>query len=229
MDQKTRRVVIPSQCLGDTNSFKAGRGTFTASGMIYSEHLGILNQQGNLIQVMPLKGKYKPLNGDIIIGYIQEAASSYWLVDINASYLAYLHVDEVPWEVEFGDTAKYLNAGDAILSKVLAVDLIRDSRRIEITLNDRNLYKIKGGNIIEVDPSIVPRIIGKKGSMIANIKKYSRCRIFVGQNGRIWIDGPVDGIDLVLLAINKIESEAISYGLTDRVEELLRQHAKDVR
>ncbi len=226
MEQKMRRVVIPSQCLGDAGPFKAGRGTFTEAGKIYSEHLGILNQEGDVLQVIPLKGRYNPIPGDFVIGIVLEAMQSSWLIDINAPYPAVLHVNEAPWEVEFGDTARYLNTGDSVLAKVLSVD---ESKKLQVTLNDRNLYKIKGGNILEVDPSIVPRIIGKKGSMIANIKKYSRCRIFVGQNGRIWIDGPVDGIDLVLLAINKIESEAISYGLTDRVEELLKQHAKDVR
>jgi len=226
MDQKMRRVVIPSQYLGDAGPFKAGRGTFAEAGKIYSEHLGILNQQGNVMEVVPLKGRYIPIPGDFIIGVVLEAMQSSWLVDINAPYPAVLHVNEAPWEVEFGDTSRYLNAGDSILARVLSVD---ESKKLQVTLKDRNLYKIKGGNILEVDASIVPRIIGKKGSMIANIKKYSRCRIFVGQNGRIWIDGPVDGIDLVLLAINKIESEAITYGLTDRVEELLKEHAKDVR
>lgn len=65
--------------------------------------------------------------------------------------------------------------------------------------------------------------------MIALIKKYTRCRIFVGQNGRIWIDGEPDGIKKVLQAIEKIESEAISFGLTNRIEELLKKDAKDVR
>lgn len=226
MDQKTRHVVIPSECVGDARTLKAGRGTFVHDGKIYSENLGILNQQGNVLQVLPLKGRYNPIPGDFVIGIVLEAMQSSWLVDINAPYPAVLHVNEAPWEVEFGDTARYLNAGDSVLARVLSVD---ESKKLQVTLKDRNLYKIKGGNIIEVDPSIVPRIIGKKGSMIANIKKYSRCRIFVGQNGRIWIDGPVDGIEIVLLAVNKIESEAITFGLTDRVEALLKEHAKDVR
>lgn len=226
MTQKERSVVIPSQCLGEANQFKAGRGTFVEKGKIYAENLGILVQQDNVFTVVPLKGRYLPIVGDFVIGIVLEASQSNWLVDIKAPYPALLHVNEVPWEIEFGDTRRYLNAGDTILAKALSVD---ESKKLQITLNDRNLYKIKGGHIIEVDASIVPRIIGKKGSMIANIKKYSRCRIFVGQNGRIWIDGPVDGIELVLLAVRKIESEAISYGLTERVEELLKQHTKDVR
>jgi len=65
--------------------------------------------------------------------------------------------------------------------------------------------------------------------MIEIIQKYTRCRIKVGKNGRIWIDGDTEGIQKVLQAISKIESEAATFGLTDRIEELLKKDAKDVR
>ena len=66
--------------------------------------------------------------------------------------------------------------------------------------------------------------------MIALLKKYTRCRIFVGQNGRIWIDGDSDeNIAKVLYAIKKIEEESLSFGLTNRIEALLKKDAKDVR
>jgi exosome complex component RRP4 len=226
MANEGRQIVIPSQVIGETHTMKAGRGTFVEQGKIYAERLGILSIQGNVIHVLPLKGRYDPVVGDFVIGVVEEASTSNWMVDINAPYPALLHVNEVPWEIDFADTEKYLNTGDAILAKVLSVD---ESKKLQITLNDRNLFKIKGGHIIEVESSVVPRIIGKKGSMIALIKKYTRCRIFVGQNGRIWIDGDAEGIALVQQAISKIESEAITFGLTDRIEELLKKDAKDVR
>jgi len=226
MANEKRRIAYPSQILGDTKSKRAGRGTFIEKDKIYAEKLGIVNSQTDYINVVPLKGRYDPIVGDFVIGIVEEALSSGWLVDINAPSPALLHVNEVPWNVEFGDNEKYLNHGDAIMAKILQVD---ESKKLQITLNDRNLYKIKDGHIIDVEPSRVPRIIGKKGSMIALIKKYTQCRIFVGQNGRIWIDGTIDSIDKVLRVINKIENEAVTFGLTDRVEELLKKDAKDVR
>ena len=226
MSTEKREIVIPSQILGDIKKNKSGRGTFIENGKIYSEILGVLSSKGDYINVVPLKGRYNPIEGDFVIGVIQEAMSSSWLVDINAPYPALLHVNEVPWKVEFGETEKYLNHGDSIMAKVLSVDV---EKKLQVTLKDRNLYKIKGGHIIYVEPSKVPRIIGKKGSMISLLKKYTRCRIFVGQNGRIWIDGDEDGIAKVLQAINKIENESLTYGLTDRIEEFMKKDAKDVR
>ena len=226
MAEDKRTIVIPSQPLGDTKHNKAGRGTFIEHGNIYSQRLGILNRNGEYINIVPLRGRYDPIEGDFVIGIVIEAMSSSWLVDINAPSPALLHVNEVPWDVEFGDTEKYLNHGDSIMAKVLQVD---EAKKLQVTLKDRNLYKIRGGHVIDVEPSKVPRVIGKKGSMISILKKYTRCRIFVGQNGRVWIDGPEDGIEKVLKVIRMIEQEALTFGLTDRVEELLKKDAKDVR
>jgi exosome complex component RRP4 len=226
MQEEKRQIVIPSQVLGDSKSKKAGKGTFIEYGKIYSEILGVLNENDRYINVIPLKGRYDPSLGDFVIGIVEEALGSGWLVDINASSPALLHQNEVPWKVEFGDTEKYLNHGDCIMAKILSID---ESKKLQITLNDRNLYKIKGGHIIHVEPSRVPRIIGKKGSMLSVIKKYIRCRIFVGQNGRIWVDADTENIEKVLQTIYKIEDESITFGLTDRIEGMLKKDAKDVR
>jgi exosome complex component RRP4 len=224
--QGKREIIIPSQLLGEVKDKKAGRGTFIENGKIYSEILGILDEKSDYINVIPIKGRYDPVENDFVIGIVEEAMSSSWLVDINAAYPALLHVNESPWDVDFGETEKYLNYGDSIMAKVLQVDR---EKKLQITLKDYNLYKIKGGQIIDVEPSKVPRIIGKKGSMISLLKKYTKCRIFVGQNGRIWIDGSDDDVKKVIETIKMIETESLSFGLTNRIEELLKKGAKDVR
>ena len=225
MTQEKREIVIPSQLLGDIKEKKAGSGTFVENGKIYSEILGILQKNSEYINVIPIKGRYDPIERDLVIGVVEEAMSSSWLVDINAAYPALLHVNEVPWDVDFGETEKYLNHGDSIMAKVLQVD---QEKKLQVTLKDYNLYKLKGGYISEVEPSKVPRIIGKKGSMISLLKKYTNCRIFVGQNGRIWIDGNEDGVKKVINTIKMIEDESLSFGLTNKIEELLKKDAKDV-
>ena len=225
MTKEKREIVIPSQLIGELKHKKAGRGTFIKDGKIYSEILGILNKNSDYINVNPIKGRYNPIERDFVIGIVEDAMASNWLVDINASYPALLHVNEVPWDVEFGETDKYLNRGDSIMAKVLQVD---QEKKLQITLKDRNLYKINHGLIFEVEPSKVPRIIGKKGSMISLLKKYTKCRIFVGQNGRIWIDGNEKDIKLIINTINTIVDESLSYGLTDKIEEILKKDSQVV-
>lgn len=226
MINKGRQVVIPGQILGDIPKFKPGRGTFVENKKIYAERLGVLTIHDSFIDIVPLRGRYDPIIGDLVIGVVEEAQTSNWMIDINAPYPALLHMHEVPWDIKFGDTEKYLNTGDTILAKVLSVDT---SKKLQVTLKDRNLFKLRDGHLIEFEPSVYRRIMGKKYSMIEIIQKYTRCRIKVGKNGRIWINGDADGIEKALQAISKIESEAITYGLTDRIEEFLKKDAKDVR
>jgi len=132
-------------------------------------------------------------------------------------------VNEVPWRVEFGDTARYLNYGDAVMAKVLSSN---EPDRLQITLKDRGLYKINGGAIIEVEPTKVPRVIGKNGSMITTLKKFTNSRIFVGKNGRIWVDGEIDAIQKIEKAVRLIERDAHTYGLTERVIALLKNDGR---
>jgi len=65
--------------------------------------------------------------------------------------------------------------------------------------------------------------------MLSLIMKYIRCRIFVGQNGRIWVDGEPESVDRVLHTIHMIEAESTSFGLTNKIEEMLKNSTKDVR
>jgi len=222
MSQQDREIVIPGQYLGDSNQYKSGKGTFIEKGKVFAQIIGILQKNDQFLNVIPLKGKYDAITGDSIIGIVLEPMSSSWLIDINAPYPALLHVNEVPWKVNFNETDKYLNTGDSVFAKVLSVDF---EKKLQVTLKDRNLFKINGGFIVDVEPAKIPRIIGKKGSMIQLLKKYTRCRIFVGKNGRIWIEGNQEGIEKTVQAIQLIERESISYGLTDKIEEFLKNYS----
>ncbi len=220
MSNKKREIVIPSQYLGEVKEFKPGSGTFVEKGKIYSELVGVVAKNGRYINVVPVKGRYEAVENDFVIGIVESVMSSCWLVDINAPYPALLHVNEVPWDVEFNEAEKYLNTGDCIMAKVLQVD---SERKLQVSMKDRNLAKINDGYLIEVQASKVPRIIGKKGSMIQLLKKYTRCRVIVGRNGRIWVQGSDEGIIKVREAIKVIEEEALSFGLTNRIEEMLKK------
>ena len=59
--------------------------------------------------------------------------------------------------------------------------------------------------------------------MISAIKKYTKCKMFVGQNGRIWIHGSTNEIILATRVIKKIEREAHRVGLTEAIQQFLIQ------
>ncbi len=217
--KETRELVLPSQLIGDAKKLKPGTGTFVEDGKIYAERLGILNVKDGVVTITPLRGKYEPKAGDVVVGIVIEVGAAVWMVDINSIYPAFLHINEVPWFVEIGNTSKFLNYGDVILAKIKSAG---DPDKVQITLKDRGLHKINGGTLIETEPTKVPRIIGKNASMITALKRYTNCRIFVGRNGRIWVDGNPDAIQKIERAIRLIEREAHTYGLTERVIALLK-------
>lgn len=212
-----RELVLPGDLL-DSNGAKVGEYAYERDGNVYAAVLGIKNVSPNGVGVIPLHGQYMPVAGDLVIGMINDIGPSNWMVDINAPYPAPLHVSEVPWKVEFGDTSRFLNIGDVVLLKVLSVD---ESKKIQVTMNDSGLRKIEGGMLVEISHTKVSRVIGKSGSMIQMLKNLSDCRITVGQNGRIWIDGEGESAEAVAAAIKMIEEEAQSHNLTEKVKEFL--------
>jgi exosome complex component RRP4 len=214
------RVVVPGDLLDGTGKAKPGSYTYITDGKIYAGRLGILREGGGFLNIIPLSGVYNPAPGDVIIGIVQELGPSNWMVDINAPYPAPMHASETPWDVEFGETAEFLRAGDTILCKVLFVD---ETKKVQVTMKDPSLRKLEGGQVLEIDASRVARVIGKQGSMVATIKKYTDVWMFVGQNGRIWVNGEMPMIQAAIDAIRLIESEAHKPGLTQKVESFLKE------
>lgn len=220
--EKIREIVLPGEeiVLGEN---KPGNGIYIDNGKAIVEYLGVKSIKSGYVNIIPLSGKYQPQKGDKVIGKVVDILSSNWVVDINAPYLAPLHVNDTPWKVEFGDTSRYLNIGDTILAKVMSVNEVK---QVWLTLKEPGLRKLQGGHVITVSPTKVPRIIGKDGSMIKILKEMTDSKIYVGQNGIIWVDGTTDSILRVVGAIRLIEKEAHIIGLTDRVKEFLSKSKK---
>ena len=217
-----REIVIPGDLL-DASGLKAGSGAYAEDGKVFAAQLGIKSVKSNFVNVIPLGGRYIQATGDSVIGKVIDIGPSNWLIDINSPYPAPLHVNEVPWRVEFGDTSKYLNVGDTLLAKVLMVD---ETKRVQVTMKEQGLRKLSGGQVIDISYCKVPRVIGKGGSMIQLIKSHTNCRIFIGQNGRIWLDGEIESMVTAIHAIRMIEEGAQESRLTEKVKEYLESVTK---
>ena len=218
-NRPTREVVIPGQPL-DGRGLRPGSGTYSEGGRIYAALLGIRDERSGTVNVIPLSGRYMPRPGDAVIGQVTDLGPGHWLLDINSPYPAPLHAVETPWRIDYGDTASYLRIGDLVLAEVLTVDEIR---RVQVTLNRDGLRKLEGGQLVQISYAKVPRVIGKKGSMVSLIKNFTRCRIFVGQNGCIWVDGEPQDAAVAVAAIRLIEQYAQAVGLTEAVHAFLQR------
>jgi exosome complex component RRP4 len=196
------------------------------NGRVYASVLGLLRNRPPEVQVIPLSGRYVPKAGDVVLGTVTDAQSTFWLLDIGGARWAPLHMTGTPWKVEVGETEQYLRVGDAV---VVAVESIENTGRIGVTMVGEGLGKLEGGTIITISPAKVPRVIGRGGSMIQTITRLTGTQVVVGQNGRVWVDGPHDGIARVREALRIIEEEGHRAGLTERVQALLEGATGPVR
>lgn len=216
-----RQIVVPGYMLAEGN-YEAGRNVYKEENRFYATVIGLAELKDKIINVIPLRGCYIPSVGDVVIGKVIDITTTAWIVDIRSPWNAFLFVKDFlskPLNVIKEDIRNYLDIGELIIAKVTSFDRTKNPT---LTTKEHGLGKIERGTVIEVDPTRVPRIIGKKGSMINMLKKETGCQIHVGQNGRVWISGKnrEDEI-LVVEAIKKIESEAHTTGLTDRVYNLI--------
>ena len=213
---ENKDLVIPGQILAD-DEYYSGRGTFKENGKVCSSLMGLVSLRNKKIRVIPLKSKYVPKKGDVVIGKINDVRFSMWDVDINSPYSGILPAFEV-----FGREKKELNkvydVGDVLFLRVVEVDEIKKAK---LGLKGRGMGKFKGGIIVDIAPTKVPRLIGKKGSMINMIKEKTNCKIVVGQNGLVWVKGDEDMEQLTKNLIHLIEAEAHTSGLTNKIKNKL--------
>ena len=226
------KIVVPGEVIIEGPKYKAGLGTYKENNMIIASIIGFSDIRGhNTVYIVPFTGPYFPKVGDVVIGKIINTSIVSWKVAINAPYSASLHVSNVldrSFNPLKDDIKRYFNIGDTIVGEIIAFNRTRDP---VLSIRGKGFGKIRGGKIIKITPAKIPRLIGRKGSMINIIKEATRSQIIVGQNGLVWINTKnLTDEKLLIKIINKIEKEAHTSGLTDRVKFLIekeRTHDKN--
>jgi exosome complex component RRP4 len=236
-----REIVVPGEVLTDDKNFVPGRGAIRQGNKIISIYIGLKNISGKFINVVPLRGKYRPEIGDSVIGKITDVSSVKWRVDINSRDTAVLKPRDAmdvydkrsqrgrgggkSSREEEAETMNKFGLGDMLIAKIVAVDRVSDPT---LTTVGESLGKINEGVVINVDVPKIPRIIGKKGSMIKLLKDFTTCRLFIAKNGLVWINGSSPELErLCIDAIRKIEREAHTTGLTDRIQYYIQEKKKE--
>lgn len=217
--RKVRKVVLPGEFLAEREGRKIGNYVYEEDDKIYSKVIGILKINENLIDVVPLYGKYLPVIGDRVIGTILEVEVSGWFVDINSPYFAYLPLSlAVEGFVDLSkvDITRFFDINDIIYCRIVKVS---KDKITQVSMKDPYAQKLRGGTLVKITPSKVARLIGKGGSMINMIKKKTGCEILPGQNGIIWVKGKNEA--KAIEAILTIEKESHIYGLTDKIQKML--------
>ncbi|MEM2419576.1 MAG: exosome complex RNA-binding protein Rrp4 [Candidatus Bathyarchaeia archaeon] len=218
-----RQLVVPGDLLAE-GDYIAGENTFKSNNKVYASRIGLVEYEDKKVNVVALRAFYIPRVGDTVIGTVVDVGFNGWVVDINAPYLALLRASDVlnrPFKPQKDDLTQVLDVGDLVVAKIASYDRTHNP---QLSVDEPGLGKITRGQIVKITPTKIPRVIGKKGSMISMIKQETGCHIILGQNGIILITGksPEDE-ELAMMAIHKIEEEAHTTGLTDRISQMIRK------
>jgi exosome complex component RRP4 len=218
---ENRDLVVPGDVLYE-GRIRTGDNTYRSQGKVSATRVGLVDYSRGMVSVIALEAGFNPLVGDLVVGDVSDIELGHWLVDIDAPSEAVLNVPDAidtPFRSDIV-MPEILDVGDTIVAKI--VDM--DRRRTPIlSILGRGLGKVDGGFTKRLTPSKIPRLIGKKGSMVNMILKETGCNIVIGQNGRILIQGKSREQEMnVVSVIDKIEKEAHISGLTNRVQEYLR-------
>ncbi len=220
---KEKNVVVPGEILASGMDYLPSYGTYRDGENIRAGKLGIVQMEGKVIKLIPISGRYNPKRGDTIIGKVIDISMNGWRVETNSPYSAMLSLKDASSEfIEKGaNLTRIFNFDDYL---VCGITQVTSQKLVDLTMRGSGLRKLRGGRIIEVSTHKVPRIIGKGGSMVSMIKQATGCNIVVGQNGLVWLNAEDPVMEfLAVEAIRKIEAEAHSSGLTDRIKEFLEK------
>ncbi|MBI5884514.1 hypothetical protein HZB89_00270 [archaeon] len=211
MDENAKKIVLPGDLICEAGEKKAGSHAFARNGKIYSDVVGVFNDEGQWVNIVPLEGKYDARQGDIIIGVV--VAERFAGYDINVNAVQPSFVPKIVLRTD-------LKVGDIVSGMVESVSEVK-----EVSIS--SVRPFLGGELISVSPVKVPRMIGKNASMMEILKLGSASQLVIGKNGFIWAKG--GNIELLARALKKIELEAHLNNLTNRIKEFIEGEKKQVK
>ncbi|MBR9693055.1 RNA-binding protein [Candidatus Woesearchaeota archaeon] len=219
---KDHDVVVPGEVLAQGMEYLPSQGTYRKDENIYANQTGLLIVEGKVLKTIPLASAYLPKKYDVIIGRVQDILMTGWRIDTNSPYSAVLPLKDATFDYikKGADLTAFFNIDEYVVCKIFQVT---SQNLVDVSMKGPGLRKLQGGRIIKVNAAKVPRLIGKRGSMVMMIKSATGIQLIVGQNGIVWLNGDPEQEVLAIEAIRKIEEEAHVPGLTERMKKWLEK------
>ena len=171
---KNRDIVVPGQVLAEGMEYFPGLGTYRLKDRILANQVGVLHTDGKVLKTTPLASPYLPVKDDLVIGKVIDILMSGWRIDIGGPYSAVLPLKDATFDfIRKGeDLTEYFDLGDYVVCKITQVT---SQNLIDVSMKGQGMRKLRGGQFVTINPAKVPRLIGKKGSMIGLIKGATGC------------------------------------------------------
>lgn len=159
------KITIPGELVTADTQFMRGHGTYTIDGEtgIQASLIGSISRVNKLLSVIPLKSRFVPEIGDLVIGIVKEVSLKKWKVDINAKTDATLQLASInlPGGIQRRKTGTdelqmrtFFEEGDLLLAEVQSY--FQDG---SVSLHTRSLKygKLRNGQFVKVANGLVTR------------------------------------------------------------------------
>lgn len=192
-------ILTPGQPVTDDVQWMRGHGTFMAdseSTTIRSTLAGTLQKTNKLLSIVPLRARYTPEIGDLVIGRVVEVQSRRWKVDVAAPLLANLLLSSINLpggilrkrtSVDELNIRSYFSEGELVVAEVR--ELFQDGSP---SLHTRSLKygKLRNGYFMAVSGMGGGAGVVRAKRQIFTIQTLGRggeVDVILGVNGHIWL------------------------------------------
>ncbi|KAI3395388.1 hypothetical protein diail_1379 [Diaporthe ilicicola] len=205
-------IVTPGEVITTNPQWMRGHGTYTSaqqgggggdddSTAIVSSLAGVISRTNKLLSVRPLRARYTPEVGDLVVGRIVEVQSKRWRVDVGSVQLAGLPLSAInlPGGIQRRRTEtdelairSFFAEGDLLVAEVQ--QLYADGGAV---LHTRSLRygKLRNGVFLTVSG------VGGGGGVVRSRRQVwtmevgalqSKIDVVLGVNGYVWISKHVE-------------------------------------
>ncbi|KAK7054834.1 Exosome complex component rrp4 [Paramarasmius palmivorus] len=208
------KLAWPGEPLTSAQAYMRGHGTYVDNDQVIASVAGIVERVNKLITVRPVRTRYNPEVGDLVVGRITEVQARRWKVDANSRQDAILMLSSVnlpggvqrrKLESDELQMRTFFEEGDLLVAEVQA--FFGDGT---MSLHTRSLSygKLRNGQLITVPPILVRRLKSHFISLPCGVD------LILGLNGYIWISKHVkeseregeDGFDAQAVYSNRNDS-----------------------
>lgn len=172
-----------------------GHGTYADDeGQVVSAVAGAVERVNKLLSVRPLKTRYTPEIGDVVVGRITEVVTRRWKVDVNGRQDAVLLLSSVnlPGGVQRRKNEsdelhmrQFFAEGDLLVAEVQS---FYADGAMGIHTRGFKFCKLRNGSVVHVPPVLVQRCKSQFHTLPCGVD------VILGLNGYIWVNKKVQGL-----------------------------------
>lgn len=235
---RSRAIITPGETVTDDPQWMRGHGTFAASESteIRSTLAGTLQKTNKLLSIVPLRARYTPEIGDLVIGRIVEVQARRWKVDVSAPLLANLPLSSINLpggilrkrtSVDELNIRSFFSEGELLVAEVQS--LFQDG---SASLHTRSLKygKLRNGYYMAVSGMGGGAGVVRAKRQIFTIQtaRGGEVDVMLGVNGYIWISWHAETNDAKDVSITRIEEQVSGTMYSSQNDEIAAETRQEI-